>query len=104
MSGVGDHSLCHGSAGIAHLFNRIFQQTGDTLFLEASLRWYSYLLGLSAESRFKDKATETTHTALDKSAPFIPELLEGDIGVMLSLLSAMTSAPPGWDRVLLASA
>ena len=28
-AGVQDHGLCHGSAGLGHLFNRIYQASGD---------------------------------------------------------------------------
>src|SRR5262249_14891840 len=39
-------SLCHGTAGIAHIFNRVFHMTDDQLFKQASQRWYAHTLDL----------------------------------------------------------
>ena len=57
-SGVVDASVCHGSAGLAHIFNRLYQATGspvlhaaaellgirllDHLILGDQGRWYSF--------------------------------------------------------------
>ncbi|MEM7351265.1 MAG: lanthionine synthetase C family protein, partial [Acidobacteriota bacterium] len=38
-AGVVDAGLCHGSAGLAHLFNRIYQATGNELFASRARYW-----------------------------------------------------------------
>src|SRR5205823_3263538 len=38
-AGVVDASLCHGSVGLAHLFNRFYQATGHPRFLAAAREW-----------------------------------------------------------------
>src|SRR5262249_31072375 len=43
-SGVMDCGLCHGAAGVAHIFNRLFQSTGEPVFKEASQKWFRHLL------------------------------------------------------------
>ncbi len=39
-SGVTDTSLCHGAAGVAHLFNRLYQATGENIFRNAARYWF----------------------------------------------------------------
>ena len=39
-AGVIDAMLCHGAAGNAHLFNRLYQASGDPALREAALYWY----------------------------------------------------------------
>jgi hypothetical protein len=37
--GVVDAGLCHGSMGLAHIYNRAFQATGRTPFADAARKW-----------------------------------------------------------------
>src|SRR5207244_12672756 len=41
---VVDACLCHGSAGLAHLFNRMYQSTGSPVLREAALSWFGRVL------------------------------------------------------------
>jgi len=82
--GVVDASVCHGAAGLAHLFHRLFVATGDGVFADASRRW------LAEIPRYLP--------AIDR-----PWFLEGAAGVGLVLLAAATDQAPAWDRILLAS-
>src|SRR5262249_4438241 len=36
---VSDAGLCHGAAGVAHLFNRLYQASGEPRLAEAARRW-----------------------------------------------------------------
>lgn len=83
-SGVRDVSLCHGASGNAHLYNRLYQATGDELFLGGARRWLSYTL---AEHESHLPSTD---------------VLVGIAGVGLVLLAASTSQEPRWDRLLAA--
>jgi len=89
-----DCTLCHGSAGRAHLYNRIFQATGDDLFAGEARYWYSRLLSLWNPYNGATSLFEGGHSH---------GLLSGSAGVGLALLSSVTSTEPTWDRAILAS-
>src|SRR5262249_22105304 len=44
QSGVRDAGLCHGSAGLGHLFNRLFQATGEPALGAAARFWLARTL------------------------------------------------------------
>jgi lantibiotic modifying enzyme len=79
--GVLDASLCHGSTGLAHIYNRAFQATARTEFANAARDW----------------ATRTVEQALAKDC----SRLTGASGIGLGLLSMVASSAPIWDGVLL---
>ena len=103
-SGVMDTGLCHGSAGVAHIFNRLFHWTGDARFRDASRNWHMRTLdskrpaGASAPYPMWDPTYEA-------GAGWRPEvgLLEGAGGVALAIQAATTDIEPQWDRFLLLS-
>ncbi|HEX7138979.1 MAG TPA: lanthionine synthetase C family protein, partial [Vicinamibacterales bacterium] len=43
-SGVVDAAFCHGSAGLGHVFNRLYQSTGDERFAEVARTWFGRAL------------------------------------------------------------
>jgi hypothetical protein len=48
---VFDVGLCHGAAGVGHLFNRLFQATGEDCFAEAARFWLERTLALRQPGR-----------------------------------------------------
>lgn len=97
-TGVVDAGFCHGSAGLAHLFNRMYQYTGDAELREAALFWLDETLE-RLEDASTPKATERdAHPALNGHG-----LLEGSTGVALALLAAAVAREPAWDRMFLVS-
>ena len=50
-SGVVDAGLCHGAAGLGHLFNRLHQATGDPELLAAARAWLGRALDLREPGR-----------------------------------------------------
>jgi lantibiotic modifying enzyme len=80
--GVVDGGLCHGAAGLLHVFNRLHQATGEDILAEAARRWFDQALVLPVDE---------------------DGFLEGRAGVGLALLAAATAIEPAWDRVLLLS-
>jgi hypothetical protein len=102
-SGVTHPCLCHGSAGLAHIFSRFYQWTGQTEFREAALRWYRWTLDMRVQGtgiggyRAEQAGAEESPALLDSA------LLEGSLGIGLVLLAALDSTDPAWDRVLLLS-
>lgn len=103
--GVNDVCFCHGSAGLAHIFNRFYQATRDEVFADASRCWIQRSLDYRRPG--SGAAGYTVWTA-DRAANLInaPRLgmLEGIAGVGLMLLAALTPVEPAWDRVFLIDA
>jgi lantibiotic biosynthesis protein len=103
-TGVGDSPLCHGAAGIAHIYNRIYQDEGDSKCLEASIAWFERALAMRQTKGgvggfFAATRPEPGCTLLESN----PAFLDGAIGIALALLAALTRTEPGWDRLLLLS-
>jgi lantibiotic modifying enzyme len=103
-SGVRDACLCHGAAGLGHLFNRLGQATGDPELLAAARAWLARALDLREPGRgvagfvtWGPDAAERMDWRDD------PSLLTGAAGVGLALLAAATAVEPAWDRFLLLS-
>jgi lantibiotic biosynthesis protein len=98
-----DAGICHGSAGIAHIYNRMYQHTGIEAFKDYAIYWLNDIL---------NKAVFTDGLAGYKA--FHPEkednnwiqqlgMLEGIAGIGLVLLSSITDIEPKWDECLLLS-
>jgi lantibiotic biosynthesis protein len=101
-AGVKDASLCHGAAGNAHLFNRIYQATGEVLFQDAARYWYEQVFafrqpetGLAGFPAFQRKADGQLGSEV------CADLLNGTAGVGLVLLAATQATLPNWDECLL---
>ncbi|HTL97664.1 MAG TPA: lanthionine synthetase C family protein [Holophagaceae bacterium] len=91
--------LCHGAIGAAHLFNRLFQATGEPAFEAAARAWIT-------ETFVRwDGLKLTGMESIDY--PDMPAwycdagFLVGWAGVGLGLLAAVTAQEPVWDRMML---
>lgn len=94
--------LCHGTAGVAHLFNRLHQATGDPLFADTARAWLARTLALrrpgTGLAAFAAWHLDDTGALVSHAEP---GLRTGVAGVGLALLAAATPTVPAWDRVLL---
>jgi len=103
-SQVVDSSLCHGAAGVAHLFNRMYQATGENFLRDAAREWFERTLAMRRKS---SSVAGFFVMARKGKAPPRPVaesgLLGGAAGVGLALLAATTTIEPAWDRMLLVS-
>ena len=99
-----DTGLCHGAAGIGHIFHRLFLATGDETFREAALFWLGRTLDMrrpgSGPGGFE---SFTFDAAGQKTAKADSGFLTGAAGIGLALLAALTPVEPEWDRLLLLS-
>jgi lantibiotic modifying enzyme len=95
-TGVVDTCLCHGAAGNAHLFNRLFQATRHLEFREAAEFWFHRAL----ENRVEGDGIGG-YLAWKRSWQCDASFLTGSTGIALSFLAATTSLEPNWDRLLL---
>lgn len=104
--GVKDAGLCHGAAGNAHLFLRLYQATGLAPFRLSASRFYAMALGMRDDS-FEAGGYKAFLPSMEGDVEAagswlaLPGLLMGSTGIGLSLLSATTAVEPCWDRQLL---
>jgi hypothetical protein len=103
-TGVRDAGLCHGAAGLGHLFNRLFHAVGDACFFEAARFWFQNCLEMRRPRR--GVAGFSRHWQSQDGADCWlkdPGLLSGAAGIGLALLAAITDVEPKWDRILLSA-
>ncbi len=105
VSGVVDACICHGAAGLAHLFNRLYQESGDIAFRDAAVKWFEDVIerqqpgtGVAGFSAAYLDANGDRHEEAS------PGLLEGTVGIGLALLAGLSDVSPDWDRMFLLSA
>ncbi|HKI85860.1 MAG TPA: lanthionine synthetase C family protein [Thermoanaerobaculia bacterium] len=104
-TGVVDACLCHGAAGLAHLFNRLYHASREETFRQAARFWFADVLG-----RRQPGAGIAGYSAAyvdpggQRHEEASPGLLEGTTGVALALLAAVSDLAPDWDRMFLLSA
>jgi hypothetical protein len=101
LSQVSDMGLCHGAVGVAHLFNRLSQATGDAELARAADTWYVQTLAMR---RSDPIAGFPRGLPVDREMTWDPgaDLLTGACGVALALHAAISPIEPGWDQLLLA--
>jgi lantibiotic modifying enzyme len=105
--GALDPGVCHGAAGLALLYNRLWQATGEELFADAARRWYERTLemrkpgvGVAGFQAYLPKpGAEFTEKMWADDDTF----LTGANGIGLALLAGVSALEPAWDRLLAAS-
>jgi hypothetical protein len=102
--GVRDAGFCHGAAGLGHLFNRMFQATGDERLGDAARFWLTRTLEMRDMKRgiggFRTYfPTENGHEGWVND----PGILTGAAGIALALVAAISPIEPAWDRMMLLS-
>jgi lantibiotic modifying enzyme len=97
---VYDAGICHGSAGIAQLFHRFHQQTGEAVFRKAADFWVEQTLNMQ-----KSKDGFAGFKAWQGEAGWRKEyaLLEGIAGIGLMLIGISDRKLMDWDECLLMS-
>ncbi|MBK9073193.1 MAG: lanthionine synthetase C family protein [Myxococcales bacterium] len=104
------HALCHGSAGIAHIFNRMYHATNDPIFKRAAVSYYEACVGafdpaigfggyLDLATIFTGKNTQSESMTTAKVGSW--NFLTGTSGIGAALLAAIGDVEPLWDRLLL---
>lgn len=101
--GIGDAGLCHGSAGVGHIFNRMYINTGILEFKEAADYWFEKTLEFAkwedGPAGYKKRTFDEGKEGFESSYGF----LEGIAGIGLAMISYDSNIEPAWDRALLIS-
>ena len=101
---IADHSLCQGAAGVAHLYNRMYQATGHEGLREGARTWFRRLLDMrhdtSGVGGFLAYLPRRSH-----GDPWVADagLMTGAAGAALAMLAATSDVEPNWDRMMLVS-
>lgn len=99
-----DAGLCHGAAGVAHIFNRLFQATGNERLRSAAREWFSYTLDMRNDKGYGGFQSyfPANEDGVSYDSPWRDDasLLTGSAGIGLALLAGSTTVPPEWDRLL----
>jgi lantibiotic modifying enzyme len=97
-----DAGLCHGAAGIMHIYNRAYHYTGIDTFKELTLYWAEQALKFAT---FKDGYAGYKVWRTEKYGGWTPEagFLEGICGIGLAFISLISDIEPKWDRALFIS-
>jgi lantibiotic modifying enzyme len=97
-----DAGLCHGAAGIMHIYNRAYQYTGIKDFKDLALYWAKVTLDMATHED-GHAGYKAWHT--EKYGGWVAELgfLEGVTGIGLGLISMVSDITPAWDRTLFIS-
>jgi lantibiotic modifying enzyme len=93
--GIVDAGLCHGAAGLLHIFNRLWQYTDEPRFAEVARAWLRRTLAYATARDGFDPLT-----GLDWEPPQVGGLVTGSAGVAAALAAATSDREPWWDRAL----
>jgi lantibiotic biosynthesis protein len=97
--GLADCSFCHGTAGVAHLFYRMYLNTTNENYKQAADYWIKILLEMGIhQDGYAGYKYWTKEGWQNKS-----DLLEGIIGVGLVLATQLGGMTPDWDSCFLLS-
>lgn len=98
-TGVNDASFCHGSSGLAFIFQRFFDWTKDSILEDAADYWYKITLDIAT---FQDGFAGYKTYRSEEYGGWTSEIgvLEGISGIGLSLLYKESGLDPSWEELL----
>ncbi len=101
---VVDAGLCHGSAGLGHVFARLYNMTRIPLYAARSRYWFEVCLRMhqpgTGVAGYRAWEFDQTLTGDWRDQP---GLLTGAAGIGLALLAASEASEPSWDAFMLLS-
>lgn len=103
LNGIHDATFCHGSSGLAHIYNRFYKETSIKEFDEA--RWYWLGETLKMDKWVDGSAGYKTWGGNERGYYTEYSLLEGSIGIAMMLLGFLgdDTGCMDWDNSLLLS-
>ncbi len=109
QAGVRDAGICHGAAGVAHLFHRLHRASDRVELADAARLWFERVLDMRRDDRGVGGFPAWSIPRGQGGTGELqwiddPGLLTGAAGVGLCLLGAVSDLEPSWDACLMASA
>jgi hypothetical protein len=97
-----DAGLCHGAAGIAHIYSRLFFSSGIKAFKETAEYWMEQVFKMAA---FEDGLAGYKQRVSNQKGTWVNSagVLDGIAGIGLALIAAISDTEPKWDECLLLS-
>lgn len=89
-----DPFVCHGGAGLAHIFNRAYNHTGEAELKTSALSWTDETFFYLDDEQYMSTLKTNSNKA---------DLLNGIAGTSIVLTSMMSNQNPDWDRFFLLS-
>ncbi|MCP4214644.1 MAG: lanthionine synthetase C family protein [bacterium] len=97
-----DPGLCHGAAGLAHIYNRMYHYSGNDAFKEPTRYWMDVTMKMAS---YEDGYAGFKAWHTEKYGGWVAEVgfLEGIAGIGLAFISVLSEIEPKWDRCLFLS-
>ena len=92
-------NLCHGAAGLVHLYNFFYQASGERTVARAARRWFERTLAMRKPGEWI--AGYANWWPQEREWHAEPGFLTGAAGIGLALLAAASPAEPSWGRPML---
>ncbi len=94
-----DGSFCHGACGNGHMFNRLYNYTGNKQFRELANFWFGKL---DEKVKYENEKLKII-SVINKEPTWSDNtnLIMGTAGLGLTLLSAVDNIRPDWDDIFL---
>jgi lantibiotic modifying enzyme len=104
-AGVNDAGVCHGAAGLGHIYNRLYQATREPLFKEAATSWFARTLEMRRPGEGVAGYLAWNQLPGQEEPGWVADgsLLTGAAGIALTLLAACHPFTPSWDGMLMAA-
>lgn len=101
--GIKDAAFCHGAVGLGHVFNRMYQATGDRDFATAAQTWFQRALDMRVPGHGLAGYLSLESVTIEGPVEWrsSPGLLTGVAGIALAFSAAVGDIEPAWDRHLL---
>jgi hypothetical protein len=101
--GIDEASLCHGAAGNAHMFNRIYQMSHESRCRDAAVQWFERAIEMRGTGTDAGGFLALRTPGGTRTWEASPSFLDGAVGIALALAAGLTAVEPCWDRLLLLS-
>ena len=104
-AGVDEACFCHGSAGLAHVYHRLYRATGEEALAAAARYWLADTVQRCESARAAAAGDDAAWVLGGEDGPHWTgaDIVDGAAGVGLVLLAAATGLEPAWDRMFLLS-
>ncbi|MDZ7899590.1 MAG: lanthionine synthetase LanC family protein [Arcicella sp.] len=91
--------LCHGAAGIAHIFKRFYHRYNHPSLKESADYWYRVTLKMAIVNDDLASYKQWTADGWEHNESF----LEGMVGITIALIYKEYEHEPRWDEIMLIS-